>query len=52
MTWLHGRHKPWMFDLSFRQNVAQNIDGVVKRAETMACKVERETVRVPLASPP
>lgn len=42
MTWLHGRGKPWTFDLSFRTNVAENIKGVVKKAETMACKLERE----------
>ncbi|TFY82719.1 hypothetical protein EWM64_g1298 [Hericium alpestre] len=42
MTWLHGRGKPWTFDLSFRQNVAMNTDGIVKRAETLACKIERE----------
>ncbi|KAI6035416.1 hypothetical protein F5J12DRAFT_25544 [Pisolithus orientalis] len=42
MTWLHGRGQPWTFDLSFRTNVAANIEGVVKRAEVMACKVERD----------
>lgn len=45
MTWLHGRGKPWNFDLAFRTNVAENIKGVVKRAETMACKLERDQVR-------
>src|ERR1700722_6579879 len=44
MTWLQGRGKPWTFDVSFRSNVAANIDGVVKRAETMACKLERDKV--------
>lgn len=39
------RHIPWTVDLVFRQNVAMNIDGVIKRAETMACKTEREQVR-------
>ncbi|KAJ7700136.1 hypothetical protein B0H17DRAFT_1158131 [Mycena rosella] len=40
MTWLRGRSgNP---DANFRKFVAANIDGVVKRAETMACKVERE----------
>jgi transformation/transcription domain-associated protein len=39
------RQKAWTVDLVFRQNVAMNIDGVVKRAETMACKTEREQVR-------
>ncbi|KAH7887705.1 hypothetical protein F5I97DRAFT_1804974 [Phlebopus sp. FC_14] len=42
MTWLHGKNQPWTFDISFRTNVAANIDGVVKRAEVMACKLERE----------
>jgi len=45
MTWLHGRGQPWTFDLSFRTNVATNIDGVIKRAEVMACKTERDQVR-------
>lgn len=39
------RGKPWAVDMLFRQSVAANIDGVVKRAETMACKTERENVR-------
>ncbi|KAH8105847.1 hypothetical protein BXZ70DRAFT_396929 [Cristinia sonorae] len=42
MTWLHGRGKPWNFDVSFRTNVAGIVEGVVKKAETLACKVERE----------
>ncbi|THH28945.1 hypothetical protein EUX98_g5232 [Antrodiella citrinella] len=42
MTWLHGRGKAWTFDVSFRKNVATIIEGVVKKAETLACKVERE----------
>jgi hypothetical protein len=46
MAWLHGRGKPWPFDGTFRRDVGANIDGVVKRAETMACKLEREQVRV------
>lgn len=48
MTWQHGRGKPWTFDLSFRTNVANMIEGVVKRAETMACKPEREQVKLQL----
>jgi len=44
MTWLHGRGQPWTFDISFRTNCAANIDGVVKRAEVMACKLERDQV--------
>lgn len=47
MTWLHQHHrgKVPQIDLTFRSQVAQNIDSVVKRAETMACKLEREQVR-------
>jgi len=44
MTWLHGRGQPWTFDTSFRTNCSANIDGVVKRAEVMACKVERDQI--------
>ncbi|KAJ7682762.1 FAT domain-containing protein [Mycena polygramma] len=40
MTWLRGRATNT--DANFRKFVAANIDGVVKRAETMACKIERE----------
>ncbi|KAJ7507855.1 hypothetical protein B0H11DRAFT_2271401 [Mycena galericulata] len=39
-TWLRGR--AGNNDANFKKLVAANIDGVVKRAETMACKVERE----------
>ena len=48
MTWLHQHHrgKVPQIDMSFRLNVATNIEGVVKRAETMACKIEREQVCV------
>lgn len=44
MTWMHGKGHPWTFDVTFRTSCAANIEGVVKRAETMACKIERETV--------
>lgn len=51
MTWLHGRGQPWTFDVSFRTNCTANIEGVVKRAEVMACKLERDQVSdVQLAS--
>ena len=46
MTWLHGRGKPWTFDLSFRTSVAESIKGVVTRAETLACKLEREQASI------
>ena len=45
MTWLHAKGKQWTFDLAFRTNVAANIEGIVKRAEVIACKVEREEVK-------
>ncbi|KAI0335467.1 atypical/PIKK/TRRAP protein kinase [Cubamyces sp. BRFM 1775] len=49
MTWLHQHHrgKVPQIDMSFRLNVATNIEGVVKRAETMACKIEREQALQP-----
>jgi len=40
MTWLRARSGS--NEANFKKLVAANIDGVVKRAETMACKVERE----------
>ncbi|KAF7301711.1 hypothetical protein MIND_00736700 [Mycena indigotica] len=40
-TWLRTHQAPWD---NLRKLVAGNIDGVVKRAETMACKLEREQV--------
>ena len=51
MTWLHGRGKPWTFDLSFRTSVAESIKGVVTRAETLACKLEREQVSIYFTRP-
>ena len=36
---------PITVDLTFRQHVATLLEGVVNRAETMACKVEREQVK-------
>ncbi|THH10763.1 hypothetical protein EW146_g8270 [Bondarzewia mesenterica] len=47
MTWLFGHRRGEIaFDLPFRQSVAQNIEGVVTRAEAMACKTEREIAMV------
>ncbi|EMD40733.1 hypothetical protein CERSUDRAFT_111311 [Gelatoporia subvermispora B] len=40
--WLIQRSKSWTYDLTFRQYTAALTDGVVKRAQAMACKVERE----------
>lgn len=44
MTWLHSKGKAWNFDMSFRVLVADNIKSIVDRAESMACKQERERV--------
>lgn len=49
LTWLHGRNQPWNFDLAFRNHCAANIDGIVRRAEVLACKAEREQTIIPLA---
>jgi len=40
--WFQMRGKALSFDLAFRKHVASNIDGMVTRAELMACKIERE----------
>lgn len=45
MAWLHAKGKQWTFDLAFRTHVVANIESVVKRAEALACKVEREEVQ-------
>lgn len=42
ISWLSMRGRTWTVDQFFRQSVTANIDGIVKRAETMACKLERE----------
>ena len=43
--WMSMRNRPPVqIDNVFRQSVSANIDGVVKRAETMACKIERDQV--------
>ncbi|KZT05505.1 atypical/PIKK/TRRAP protein kinase [Laetiporus sulphureus 93-53] len=42
MMWLQTRKGQMTYDVSFRSNVAAAIDGIVKRAEVLACKLERE----------
>jgi len=42
-AWLSMRGRPWSVDPTFRKYVAANIEGVVQRAETMACKTERDS---------
>lgn len=42
--WLQLRGRPWAIDPTFKNYVAAHIEGIVKRAETMACKLERDSV--------
>ena len=46
MTWLHQHHRGRVppVDTNFRMNVTTNIDAIIKRTETMACKAEREGI--------
>jgi transformation/transcription domain-associated protein len=44
ITWLQARSKMWTVDLPFRQNVQVNIDTIMKRIETMGCKIEHDQV--------
>ncbi|XP_006460304.1 hypothetical protein AGABI2DRAFT_184795 [Agaricus bisporus var. bisporus H97] len=43
ISWMSMQRRPWAVgDAVFRQGVAANVDVVVKRAEILACKTERE----------
>ncbi|KAI0028299.1 FAT-domain-containing protein [Vararia minispora EC-137] len=42
VAWLSQRGQPFNFDLPFRQSVQANIAGVIKRLDTLSCKIERE----------
>ncbi len=46
MTWMHQHKKAPQIDMAFRQGVTANIESIIKRAETMACKLERDQVRI------
>ena len=46
IAWLSQRGMPWNADLQFRQQVSMNIAGVVKRIDTLGCKIEREQVMI------
>ncbi|KAI0284236.1 FAT domain-containing protein [Russula aff. rugulosa BPL654] len=50
ITWLQARSKMWTVDLPFRQNVQVNIDTIMKRIETMGCKIEHDQVSPSLQS--
>jgi len=45
ITWLQARNRSWTVDLAFRQNVQVNIDTIMKRIETMGCKIEHDQAR-------
>ncbi|KAF9567316.1 hypothetical protein CPC08DRAFT_17123 [Agrocybe pediades] len=42
VAWFTMRGRPWQGDANFRQFVLGHVDNIVKRAENMACKIERE----------
>ncbi|KZT26868.1 FAT-domain-containing protein [Neolentinus lepideus HHB14362 ss-1] len=53
ITWLHNRAKGWnAAEIAFRNHVANNITVIVKNAETMACKLEREQAAQNPTTPP
>ena len=49
MTWMHQHKKGPQIDMAFRAAVSHNIEVIIKRAETMACKLERDQVRISLS---
>ncbi|KAH9943440.1 atypical/PIKK/TRRAP protein kinase [Epithele typhae] len=48
MTWLHNHHRGRVppVDGNFRLNVTANIEAMIKRTESMSCKLEREQALV------
>ena len=44
LTWYNIHQRAPQVDHTFREEVAAMVDGVVKRAEMLACKVDRENV--------
>ncbi|KAI0268276.1 hypothetical protein BC834DRAFT_968481 [Gloeopeniophorella convolvens] len=45
ITWMQARGRSWTMDPAFRQNVQVNIDTIMKRIETMGCKIEHDQAR-------
>lgn len=43
------RGRPWQVDADFKKNVAAHTEQIVKRAEVMGCKLERESVGLSLS---
>ncbi|KAG2013625.1 atypical/PIKK/TRRAP protein kinase [Coprinopsis cinerea AmutBmut pab1-1] len=50
-AWMGMRGKPFNIDQIFRQSMIANMDNVVKKAEAMACKLERENSQQPNVVP-
>jgi transformation/transcription domain-associated protein len=44
--WSQLRGRPWAIDQNFKNYVVAHIEGIVKRAETMACKLERDSAQL------
>lgn len=40
------RGRPWQVDSDYKKHVAAHTEQIVKRAEIMACKLERDSVSV------
>ncbi|KAF8974524.1 hypothetical protein BDZ97DRAFT_2053099 [Flammula alnicola] len=45
-TWLTMRGRPWQVDGDFRKHITAHTEQIVKRAETMACKLERDNALI------
>ncbi|KDR83700.1 hypothetical protein GALMADRAFT_236040 [Galerina marginata CBS 339.88] len=45
-TWFQMRARPWQVDNQFRQCVVSHIDNIVKRAENLSCKLERDNAQL------
>jgi transformation/transcription domain-associated protein len=42
VTLLQSQKRPWTVDINFRNTIANATSCIVKRAETLGCKLERE----------
>ncbi|KAF8205015.1 hypothetical protein BJ912DRAFT_18961 [Pholiota molesta] len=45
-AWLSMRGRAWHIDGDFRKSVAAHTEQIVKRAEIMACKLERDNAAI------
>lgn len=46
VNWFSICARPWTFDAEFRKSVAAHTEQIVEKAETMACKLERDNVSI------